>query len=112
MEARRTFQGSKSYRQLWIILAALMAAAVLGVGGAFVASGMTSKAPQIVKTYAAPGTVLNQDNYRSTVPHAAPGTVLNQDNYRAAPGVQDLDRESNPGNQPSNVPGKSKQTVF
>ena len=94
MEARRTFQEAKSYRQLWIILAAFMAAAVLGVGGAFVASGVTSKAPQIVQT------------------HAAPGTVLNQDNYRAAPGVQDLDRESNPGNQPSNVPGKSKQTVF
>jgi len=94
MEARRTFQEAKSYRQLWIILAAFMAAAVLGVGGAFVASGVTSKAPQIVQT------------------HAAPGTVLNQDNYRAAPSVQDLDRESNPGNQPSNVPGKGKQTVF
>jgi len=94
MEARRTFQEAKSYRQLWIILAAFMAAAVLGVGGAFVASGVTSKAPQIVQT------------------HAAPGTVLNQDNYRAAPSVQDLDRESNPGNQPSSVPGKGKQTVF
>jgi len=94
MEARRTFQGSKSYRQLWIILAALMAAAVLGLGGAFVASGALSSAPQIVKT------------------HAAPGSVLNQDNYRAAPSVQDLDRKSNPGNQPSSVPGKGKQTVF
>ena len=70
MEARRTFQGSKSYRQLWIILAALMAAAVLGVGGAFVASGLASagKAPQIVQTHAAPGTVLNQDNYRNAGP--------------------------------------------
>ena len=94
MEARRTFQEAKSHRQLWIMLAALMAAAVLGLGGGLVASGVTSKAPQIVKTY------------------AAPGTVLNQDNYRAAPRVQDLDRESNPGNQPSNVPGKGKQTVF
>ena len=94
MEARRTFQEAKSYRQLWIIPAAFMAAAVLGVGGAFVASGVTSKAPQIVQT------------------HAAPGTVLNQDNYRAAPSVQDLDRKSNPGNQPSSVPGKGKQTVF
>ncbi len=70
MEARRTFHGAKSYRQLWIILAALMAAAVLGVGGAFVASGVTpsSKAPQIVKTYPAPGTVLNQDSDRGSVP--------------------------------------------
>ena len=69
MEARRSFQGSKSYRQLWIILAALMAAAVLGVGGAFVASGLTSsgKAPQVV-THAAPGTVLNQDDYRNVAP--------------------------------------------
>ena len=69
MEARRTFQGSKSYRQLWIILAALMAAAVLGVGGAFVASGLTSsgKAPQVV-THAAPGTVLSQDYDRNSAP--------------------------------------------
>jgi hypothetical protein len=70
MEARRAFQGSKSYRQLWIIVAALMAAAVLGLGGAFVASGLTSagKAPQVVQTHAAPGTVLNQDNYRNAGP--------------------------------------------
>ena len=70
MEARRTFVGAKSYRQLWIIVAALMAAAVLGLGGAFVASGLTSagKAPQIVKTHPAPGTVLNQDNYRNYTP--------------------------------------------
>jgi hypothetical protein len=70
MEARRTFDGAKSYRQLWIILAALMAAAVLGVGGAFVASGVSSssKAPQIVKTYPAPGTVLNQDSDRNAAP--------------------------------------------
>jgi hypothetical protein len=68
MEARRTFQGS-SYRQLWIILAALMVAAVLGVGGAFVVSGLTSsgKAPQVV-THAASGTVLNQDDYRNVAP--------------------------------------------
>ena len=89
MEARRTFQGAKSYRQLWIILAALMAAAVLGLGGAFVANGLTSagKAPQIV-THAAPGTVLNQDNYRNSVP-------------------VDYDRNSAP---PASKP--SKQTVF
>ncbi len=100
MEARRTFQGSKSYRQLWIILAALMAAAVLGLGGAFVASGALSSAPQIVKTHAAPGTVLNQDNYRSGATHAAPGTVLNQDNDRgSAPAV-------------SSPSKPNKQTVF
>jgi len=70
MEARRTFDGAKSYRQLWIIVAALVAAAVLGVGGAFAASGLISagKAPQIVQTHAAPGTVLNQDNYRNAGP--------------------------------------------
>jgi len=70
MEARRTFDGAKSYRQLWIIVAALVAAAVLGVGGAFAASGLSSagKAPQIVQTHAAPGTVLNQDNYRNAGP--------------------------------------------
>jgi flagellar basal body-associated protein FliL len=94
MEARRAFSGAKSYRQLWIILAALMAAAVLGVGGAFIASGVSSagKAPQIVTTHAAPGTVLRQD--------------------KGSTQAQDQDRESNPGNQPVYVPGKSKQTVF
>ena len=83
MEARRTFHGAKSYGQLWIIVAALMAAAVLGVGGAVVAGDLTSagKAPQIVQTHAAPGSVLNQDNYRN-----------------AAPSV--------------NGPSKTKQTVF
>ncbi len=70
MEARRTFEGAKSYRQLWIILAALMVAAVLGVGGAFLASGAgsSSKAPQIVTTHAAPGTVLRQDYDRNSAP--------------------------------------------
>lgn len=68
MEARRTFDGARSGRQLWIILAAFMAAAVLGVGGAVVASDLASsgKAPQIVRP--APGTVLNQDNYRNYAP--------------------------------------------
>ena len=75
MEARRTFQGARSYRQLWIIVAALMAAAVLGVGGAFVAGGLThaGKAPQIVNTHPAPGTVLRQDYDRnSTAPVYSP----------------------------------------
>src|SRR5438552_19002060 len=99
MEARRTFQGSKSYRQLWIVLAALMAAAILGLGGAFVASGALSSAPQIVKTHAAPGTVLNQDNYRNAAPPASPGTVLSQDNDRGSA-------------QTVYSPSKQKQTVF
>jgi flagellar basal body-associated protein FliL len=72
MEARRTFHGARSYRQLWIILAALMVAACLGVAGAFVANGVgsPSKAPQVVKTYPAPGTVLNQDKANG------PGTYI------------------------------------
>lgn len=63
MEARRAYVGSKSFRQLWIILAALMVAACLGIAGAVLASGVASpsKAPQIVRTYPAPGTVLRQD---------------------------------------------------
>ena len=91
MEARRTFDGAKSGGRLWIILAAFMAAAVLGVGGAVVASDVSGKAPQTVKAYPAPGTVLHQDTANG-------------------PGSQDLDRESNPGNQPSG--GKHKVTVF
>ena len=68
MEARQTFDGAKSGGRLWIILAAFMAAAVLGVGGAVVASDLTAagKAPQIVRP--APGTVLNQDGYRNYGP--------------------------------------------
>jgi len=66
MEARRTFDGARSYRQLWIILGALLVAACLAVAGAFVTSGMgsagVSKPPVIV--HPAPGTVLNQDSDR------------------------------------------------
>ena len=89
MEARRSFVGAKSYRQLWIILAALLVAAMLAVGAAFMTSGaLGAKAPAGV--------------------HPAPGTVLHQDNYRTVTTV-DQDRESNPGNQSVK---KSKQTVF
>lgn len=63
MEARRAFVGSKSYKQLWIILAALLCAAMLAVGAAVIGSGAistgASKAP--VVTHPAPGTVLRQD---------------------------------------------------
>ena len=69
MEARRTFVGAKSYRQLWIILAALLAAAMLAVGLSFITS---SGANGVVKptgvTHPAPGTVLHQDNYRNYAP--------------------------------------------
>ena len=62
MEARRSFQGA-SYRQLWIILAALLAAVMLVIGAALLTSGAASggatKSP--VVTHPAPGTVLNQD---------------------------------------------------
>ena len=63
MEARRAFVGSRSYRQLWIMLAALLCAAILAAGAAFLTSGVASsgasKAPAV--TNPAPGTVLNQD---------------------------------------------------
>lgn len=63
MEARRAFVGSRSYRQLWIMLAALVCAAILAAGAAFIANGVASsgasKAPGV--TYPAPGTVVNQD---------------------------------------------------
>jgi len=72
MEARRPFVESKSYRQLWIMLAAVLAAAILAAGAAFVAHGAVStgapKAPAV--THAAPGTVLNQDTSNG------PGTYI------------------------------------
>ena len=74
MEARRTFVGAKSYRQLWIILAALLCAAMLAVGAAFITSGVASKgasqAP--VVTHPAPGTVLNQDKGSTPSGNAGP----------------------------------------
>lgn len=69
MEARRTFVGARSYKQLWIILAALLAAAMLAVGASFIASSGANgavKAP--VVTHPAPGTVLQQDKDRGSVP--------------------------------------------
>lgn len=64
MEARRTFDGARSYKQLGIILAALLAAACLAIAGALVTSGMGAsnavKPPVVV--HPAPGSVLNQDN--------------------------------------------------
>ncbi|HEV2217622.1 MAG TPA: hypothetical protein VGV88_08620 [Candidatus Dormibacteraeota bacterium] len=62
MEARRTFVGARSYKQLWIILAALLAAAMLAVGASFIAgSGAIGVTKPSVVTHAAPGTVLRQD---------------------------------------------------
>jgi len=93
MEARRAFVGTKSYRQVWIMLAALLAAVALAAGAALISGSLASggaKAPFVT--------------------HAAPGTVLRQDNPPYSTTVQDLDRESNPGNQPA---GKQhKVTVF
>lgn len=64
MEARRTFDGARSYKQLGIILAALLAAACLAIAGVLVTSGMgasnVSKPPVVV--HPAPGSTLNQDN--------------------------------------------------
>ena len=94
MEARRAFVGTKSYRQLWIMVAALLAAVALAAGAALISGSMASsgaKAPFVT--------------------HAAPGTVLRQDNPAYSTQVQDLDRESNPGNQTLNHP-KHKVTVF
>ena len=82
MEARRTFVGARSYRQLWIILAALLAAAMLTVGVSFITgSGANGALKPTVVTHAAPGTVLRQDYDRGSV-------------------------------APVNSPTKSKQTVF
>ena len=62
MEARRTFSGAKSYRQLWIVLAALLCAAMLAAGAAFASHAALSGPSQApVVTHPAPGSVLNQD---------------------------------------------------
>jgi flagellar basal body-associated protein FliL len=74
MEARRTFVGAKSYRQLWIILAALLCAAMLAIGAAFITSGAgvsgAAKSPAV--THPAPGTVLNQDKGSAPSVNAGP----------------------------------------
>ena len=69
MEARRTFVGARSYKQLWIILAALLAAAMLAVGASFIASsGAICVTKPSVVTHPAPGTVLRQDYDRGSAP--------------------------------------------
>jgi hypothetical protein len=43
MEARRTFEaGARSSKQVWFVVAALLAVLVLGVAGAYIAKGLTS----------------------------------------------------------------------
>jgi flagellar basal body-associated protein FliL len=43
MEARRAFQtGARSSKQIWIVVAALLAVMALGVAGAYLAKGLTS----------------------------------------------------------------------
>jgi hypothetical protein len=52
MEVRRTFRtGAKGSKQIWIVVAALLAVVALGVAGAFLAKGLTAAgAPTSVKT--------------------------------------------------------------
>lgn len=43
MEVRRTYRtGARSYKQIWIVVAALLAVVALGVAGAFLAKGLTA----------------------------------------------------------------------
>jgi flagellar basal body-associated protein FliL len=43
MEARRAFQtGARSSKQIWIVVAALLAVVALGVAGAYLVKGLTS----------------------------------------------------------------------
>jgi hypothetical protein len=42
MEARRTFQSEVKSSRIWIVVAALLAAIALGLGGAYAAKGLTS----------------------------------------------------------------------
>jgi hypothetical protein len=55
MEARRTFQGEAKSSRIYIVVAALLAAIVLGLAGGFAAKGFGSvstptKAPVVVKS--------------------------------------------------------------
>ncbi|TMF44992.1 MAG: hypothetical protein E6I23_05940 [Chloroflexi bacterium] len=59
MEARRTFQGgATSSKQIWIVVAALVAALALGVASLYLAKGMSSaSAPattHVVQSFQAP----------------------------------------------------------
>jgi hypothetical protein len=61
MEARRTFQGEAKSSRIYIVVAALLAAIALGLGGGYAAKGLGSvksptKAPAVVQPglYTAP----------------------------------------------------------
>jgi hypothetical protein len=77
MEARRTFQGEAKSSRIYIVVAALLAAIALGLGGGFAAKGLGSasgsatKAPVVVKSgnlYTEP----DQNDHSWMSPKAAP----------------------------------------
>jgi hypothetical protein len=78
MEARRTFQGEAKSSRIYIVVAALLAAIVLGLAGGFAAKGIGSagsqtKAPVVVKSgnlYTAP-----DQNDHSWLGGSAPKTI-------------------------------------
>jgi hypothetical protein len=45
MEARRTFQGEAKSSRIYIVVAALLAAIALGLGGGYAAKGLGSASP-------------------------------------------------------------------
>ena len=71
MEARRAFVGSRSYRQLWIMLAALFCAAIVGAGAALITGGTASsgaaKPSVVVQPGTGPAPVNSNGNHKQTV---------------------------------------------
>jgi hypothetical protein len=76
MEARRTFQGEAKSSRVYIVVAALLAAIALGLGGGFAAKGLGSagapatKAPAVIQQglYTEP----DQNDHSWMSPKAAP----------------------------------------
>ena len=74
MEARRAFQsGAKSSKQIWIVVAALLAVLALGVAAAYLAKGVTSaSAPS--SGHVVQASVVGSDPYSPRDSMSAPNT--------------------------------------
>jgi hypothetical protein len=88
MEARRTFEtGARSSKQIWIVFAALLAALVLALGGAYVAKGLTSaSAPPSSPLVVQPGGFQGSHHAPARAPkvtvRSAPGSPAHSVRYR------------------------------
>ena len=87
MEARQTLKGSAAPKVLLIVLA-VCAAILLGLGASFISKGATGSGSTVnTSVHPAPGTVLRQDNPVQASP--AQSAPIRHKNFDQMPGFRD-----------------------